>query len=136
MIVDIKKGQIKPSSRMTNQRLEVISYLQSIREHPTAEKIYLEIRKKLPKISRGTIYRNLDVLEEKNLINRLNFGETKDRFDAIKPDHHHFFCQRCRRVIDLVLPDAFQLKERVESSDGVKVENFAIIFKGMCNLCK
>lgn len=129
-------GRIEPASRMTNQRLEIISFLQTTREHPTAEKIYLEIRKKLPKISRGTIYRNLVVLEEKELVKRLNFGEDKDRFDGDISVHHHFFCQRCRRVIDLNLPDAYQLKERVEDSERVIINNFGIIFKGHCNVCK
>lgn len=132
----IKVGKILPQSRMTNQRLEIISYLQSTHEHPTAEKIYIEIRKKLPKISLGTIYRNLEILEEKDLVKRFNFKEKQDRFDAERSDHHHFFCQRCHRVVDIVLPDAFQLKERVESSDQVKVDNFDIIFKGRCNVCK
>jgi len=134
--VDIKKSRIRPASRMTNQRLEIIQFLQSTKEHPTAEKIYLEIRKKLPKISLGTIYRNLEFLREKNLIKKLNFGEDKDRYDAIATDHHHFFCERCHRAIDLILPDAYQLKERVEGSEQVKIENFAIIFKGECNVCK
>lgn len=134
--MEIKKGQIQPSSRMTNQRLEIISYLQSTREHPTAEKIYFEIRKKLPKISAGTIYRNLEILEKKDLVKRYNFGESKDRFDAERRDHHHFFCERCHRVIEVSLPDAYQLKERVETSEQVRVENYAIIFKGKCNVCK
>ena len=134
--MEIKKGTIQPASRMTNQRLEIISYLQSTKEHPTAERIYFEVRKKLPKISRGTIYRNLEVLEQKNLVKRFNFGESKDRFDAERSDHHHFFCQRCHRVIEVILPDAYQLKERVESSEQAKVENYAIMFKGKCSVCK
>ncbi|TSC91462.1 MAG: Fe2+/Zn2+ uptake regulation protein [Candidatus Berkelbacteria bacterium Licking1014_96] len=129
-------GRIKPSSRMTNQRLEIISFLQSSSEHPTAERIYFEVRKKLPKISRGTIYRNLEILEKKDLVKRFNFGEKRDRFDAERSDHHHFFCQRCRRVIDVILPDAYQLKERTENSEQVKVENFGIMFKGKCNICR
>ena len=134
---DIKKeGQIQPSSRMTNQRLEIISYLQSTREHPTAEKIYFEIRKKLPKISLGTIYRNLEFLQEKNLIKKLNFGEDKDRFDGDTSVHHHFCCLRCRRVIDLTLPDAYQLAERIVNSYNVEISEFSIIFKGRCNICK
>jgi Fe2+ or Zn2+ uptake regulation protein len=129
-------GRIKPASRMTNQRLEIISFLQSTREHPTAEKIYYEIRKKLPKISLGTIYRNLEILAEKNLVKKFNFGENKDRFDGDTSSHHHFYCNRCRRVIDLVLPDTYQLKERVENSEHVIIENFGIIFKGKCNICR
>ena len=128
-------GHIKPASRMTNQRLEIISFLQATKEHPTAEKIYFEVRKKLPKISAGTIYRNLEILEKKDLVKRLNFGEDKDRFDAERSEHHHFFCQRCHRVIEINLPDAYQLKERVESSEQVKVEDYDIIFKGECNFC-
>ena len=136
IIREKNRGQIRPSSRMTNQRLEIISFLQSTREHPTAEKIYFEVRKKLPKISRGTIYRNLEILEKKDLVKRFNFGESCDRFDAERSEHHHFFCQRCHRVIEVILPDAYQLKERAENSEQVKIENFGIIFKGRCNICR
>lgn len=129
-------GKIEPASRMTNQRLEIISFLQSNREHPAAEKIYFEVKKKLPKISRGTIYRNLEILRQRNLVRKYNFGEDSDRFDGDMTDHHHFYCRQCRRVIELVLPDAYQLKERVESGQQVIVENFDIIFKGKCNVCK
>jgi Fe2+ or Zn2+ uptake regulation protein len=131
-----KIGKIAPQSRMTNQRLEIISYLQSTKEHPNAEKIYIEIKKKLPKISLGTIYRNLEFLQKKNLIKKLNFGEDKDRFDGDTSVHHHFYCLRCRRVIDLALPDAYQLAERVVNSHNVEVSEFSIIFKGRCNICK
>jgi len=132
----MKIGKIMPKSRMTNQRLEIISYLQSTREHPTAEKIYFEIRKKLPKISLGTIYRNLDVLISKSLVIKYNFGEDRDRFDADTSAHHHFFCRRCHRVFDLILPDAYQLKDRVESGENFSVEKFSIMFVGRCNICK
>lgn len=134
--METKIGSIKPSSRMTNQRLEIISYLQSTKEHPTAEKIYFEIKKKLPKISAGTIYRNLEILERKNLVKRFNFGESRDRFDGDMSAHHHFYCLRCRRIIDLVLPDTYQLRERVENGENFKVDSFDIMFKGRCNICK
>ena len=134
--MDTKIGKIQPSSRMTNQRLEIIQFLQSAKEHPTAEKVYLEIRKKLPKISLGTIYRNLEFMQQKNLIKKYNFGEDKDRFDGDTSSHHHFFCLRCRRVIDLALPDAYQLAERVANSQQVEVSEFSIIFKGKCNVCR
>jgi Fe2+ or Zn2+ uptake regulation protein len=130
-----KEGQIQPSSRMTNQRLEIISYLQSTREHPTAEKIYLEVKKKLPKISLGTIYRNLEVLIERNLVVKLYLGEVSDRYDGNTNEHYHFFCRRCHRVIEEFLPDAYQLKERVEIVDNCRIDRTDIVFKGICKLC-
>jgi Fe2+ or Zn2+ uptake regulation protein len=129
------KNQIRPSSRMTNQRLEILAYLESTREHPTAEKIYQEVRKKLPKISLGTIYRNLFILRKKNLVVKLNTGEERDRFDGNTQEHHHFICQRCHRILDISLPDALQLKERVENQ-GNKVEKMDICFYGICEICQ
>lgn len=129
-------GKISPQSRMTNQRLEIISYLQSTKEHPGAEKIYIEVRKKLPKISLGTIYRNLDVLIAKELVVKYNFSEDHDRFDADITAHHHFFCYNCHRVFDIYLPDAYQLKDRIENSEGFEVQKLSIKFLGKCNLCR
>lgn len=129
-------GSIKPSSRMTNQRLEIISFLQSTHEHPTAEKIYFEVRKKLPKISLGTIYRNLEILLEKGMVVKLCLGEERDRFDGDTNSHYHFFCRNCRRIIDIIMPDAGQLGERAESQLKAKVESTEILFRGVCEFCQ
>lgn len=134
-IVERTKDKIRPSSRMTNQRLEILSYLESTKEHPAAEKIYREVRKKLPKISLGTVYRNLEVLRKKGLVTKLCVGEEKDRFDGNSQEHYHFICERCRRIVDLLLPDAYQLKERIQNQDKYKVERMDISFRGLCDLC-
>jgi Fur family peroxide stress response transcriptional regulator len=136
MTVETKTGTIKPSSRMTNQRLEIISFLQSTHEHPTAEKIYIEVRKKLPKISLGTIYRNLEVLANKGMVVKLCLGEDKDRYDGDTNSHYHFFCNQCRRIIDIIMPDAEQLKDRVEGQLSSKVESTDILFRGVCDFCQ
>lgn len=134
--MDTKIGSIKPSSRMTNQRLEIISYLQSTTEHPTAEKIYYEVRKKLPKLSLGTVYRNLEILAEKGIVVKLDLGEDRDRYDADTKLHHHFICRQCRRIIDIIMPDVEQLKDRIEGQLNVRVEKTQILFNGLCEYCQ
>ena len=87
---------------MTKQREVIIEELRSVTTHPTADQIYEMVRKRLPKISIGTIYRNLDILSEINMIQKIEWGGTQKRFDGNIEDHHHVRCRVCGKVEDLM----------------------------------
>ena len=122
-------------SRMTNQRLLILEYLQESQDHLTAERLFQEIKKKLPKISKGTVYRNLRILEKQGTVRRLDIGGGETLWEGNTLPHHHFLCSKCGRIIEINLADSWQIQERIEGKYKVKVEELQILAIGLCDFC-
>jgi len=121
---------------MTNQRLLILEFLQEdINRHPTAEEIYREVRKRLPKISFATVYRNLEKLKKGGIIEELYFEKGLSRFDGEIGEHFHFRCEKCQRVFNLVLSDSWQILERASIKSGHKIERMQVLLGGVCKDC-
>src|SRR3989344_8944130 len=84
---------------ITNQRKIILDYLKGVDTHPSAEIIYGEVKKKLPQISRGTVYRNLKNLKRKREIQEISAGIA--HFDSDSSSHAHFICKKCNRIFDI-----------------------------------
>ena len=91
--------------RNSKQRDAVLKDLQSRYDHPTAEDVYLSVRKSVPSISLATVYRNLKLLESEGLILKITTGDS-DRYDGHTHNHYHFTCNDCMRVLDLEIGDS------------------------------
>ena len=100
--------------KYSRQREAVLVYLRSTKSHPTAEQVYQKIREEFPKISLGTVYRNLNLLADCGEILRLNCGDGVEHFDATTTPHNHFICRRCRQVIDLEADWDFELDTKMD----------------------
>jgi len=87
--------------RTTEQRTVILEELRKRRDHPGADELYLQVRQRLPRISLGTVYRNLELLAAQGTIQRLDFGPGQMRFDPAAEAHGHFRCTRCGAVEDL-----------------------------------
>ncbi|MFA6183896.1 MAG: transcriptional repressor [Parcubacteria group bacterium] len=122
------------AERLTNQKQFILTYLQSTTTHPTAEEIYSNVKKKLPRISLGTIYRNLENFSKSGKILKIN-GTTK-RFDGSLSDHQHFICCSCGKVYDVFykIPKIPNFKNSLQKIG--KIENYQISFYGKCIQCK
>jgi Fur family peroxide stress response transcriptional regulator len=90
--------------RDTKQREAIIRILRNTRSHPTADQIYDEVRQDIPNISKGTVYRNLQLLAEDGAVSVLNIDGTQNRYEQKREAHYHFKCETCRRVFDLNEP--------------------------------
>ncbi|MDE5897651.1 MAG: transcriptional repressor [Treponemataceae bacterium] len=105
--------------------------------HPTADEIYALARRKEPRISRGTVYRNLHFLVEAGEIARISVPGSPDHFDSCLAEHHHLHCRRCGRLLD-VPGVVFSLEQAVAASlarSGFVIEGVGVIFKGLCPDC-
>jgi len=89
------------SRRMTKQRQAIINMLAASDAHPTAEMIYAAVRRELPDISLGTVYRNLQLLVAEEQVREIAAGRGGSRFDGHLQPHSHFFCQNCGKVYDV-----------------------------------
>ena len=85
----------------SKQRDAIKNFLADRYDHPTAETVYLNIKKEFPNISLGTVYRNLSLLAEIGEIQKLSTGIGPARFDGNTAPHYHFICNCCGNVLDL-----------------------------------
>ncbi|MDD2968102.1 MAG: transcriptional repressor [Clostridia bacterium] len=121
--------------RNTKQRQIVLNVVQEHHDHPTAEQIFIDVREKDEKISRGTVYRNLHHLAQKNEILHVRIPGA-DRYDWRIDLHYHLVCTKCGEVSDLALPYNPSLDDKVEEATGYKVERHRTIFEGICPACQ
>ncbi len=125
-----------PKSRTTKQRRLILEALRNTDRHPTADEIFGLVRSKLPRISLGTVYRNLEVLAEQGLVQRLDGGGRQRRFDARTEDHYHVRCLGCGRVADLPsLRIDIPAREAAAGTD-FEVVGFGLEFLGICPVCQ
>ncbi|MFH0779690.1 MAG: transcriptional repressor [Parcubacteria group bacterium] len=122
--------------RTTNQRQLILDYVQSTTLHPTAEQIFNIVRKKMPRISFGTVYRNLDVLEKQGLLKSLCYSKEPARYDAIIDNHYHFVCERCGKIKDLVIDEMLELNDQAAKRHSLSISRHSIMFYGMCGECE
>ena len=119
----------------SKQREAMMNILRNTRSHPTAQQIYSEMRKSDPKISLGTVYRNLALLTAKGSVLRIDTNHDSVHYDAYTAPHYHFVCNDCKRVYDLEMKP-LMLDKRVEECFDCTVTGHSLIFYGICGNCK
>lgn len=135
MVINIMKKDIFTTERATSQKKIIIDYLKNTKCHPSAQKVYTEVKNVLPQISQGTVYRILNNLKKKGEVQEI---ATKDMvfFDGDTSDHGHFICQSCSKVYD-VFDECAKCKIMKEKKTKVgKINHFRIYFYGICKQCK
>jgi len=121
--------------RMTKQRKFILQEVRNAKDHPTAYEVYEKVRRHIPNISLGTVYRNLDILSEKGIIKKIETPETQMRFDGRTDPHYHVRCKRCGKVDDLPLEPLYGLEGKAAQASGYQIEGHAIEFVGVCPKC-
>ena len=123
-----------PQTRMTRQRMVILEELKKVRTHPTADELYAMVRARLPRISLGTVYRNLDFLAETGEILKLEAAGSIRRFDGDIRPHQHIRCTNCGRVGDVMssvpVPDIAGLRVEGFTATRARVE-----VEGICDAC-
>jgi Fur family peroxide stress response transcriptional regulator len=121
----------KTISRRRSRRRDII--LRIVREadsHPTAEWVYEQARRKIPNLSLGAVYRNLNLLVEENAIERVMTGDGVVRYDHRLDAHAHFICTETGRVADVETPAISELVELFHQRTGHRVTSCHILFYG------
>jgi len=127
--------QKQSNLRMTRQRKVILEELRKVNTHPSADELYEMVRKRLPRVSLGTVYRNLEILSESGNIQKLEPGCSLKRFDGNPSEHCHIRCVSCDRVVDApMIPDLEIDLEQVNSTD-YKIIGHRLEFLGLCPQC-
>lgn len=114
----------------TKQRKVIQNIVNMSNSHLDAYQVHEEALKQIPNISLGTVYRNLKILEDENLIRTLNVGGIKHYDKNIL--HNHFVCIKCFKIIDVFDLDFINLKKY---QDNI-VTDYEIVLKGICKNCQ
>ena len=124
------------ANKYSRQREAIRENLMHRKDHPTADMVYTDIRQIYPNISLGTVYRNLTLLADQNIIRKVVTDDGILRFDATTAPHDHFVCRQCSRVLDLKRADAEDFRYVPgEEFDG-DIEECQLTFYGICGECK
>lgn len=125
----LKKNNIK----ITSQRLNVLQYIDKHRSHPTADQIYTDLKTNNPALSKTTVYNTLEALEKHGIIQAITISGSELHYDLTEDNmHHHFYCKRCGKIIDIEItcPNIEKMSEY-----GHKVEEIHGYIKGICKEC-
>jgi len=125
----------KPKNRMTKQRRIIIEELKKLTSHPTAEQLYQIVRERLPKISLGTVYRNLDLLSKNSEILKLDIDKDQARYDAEIREHYHVSCIRCGKIGDIFNIPKTNIEKEISKLTDFTIVDYTPEFKGICPEC-
>ena len=122
--------------RLTTQRQIILEELSKVKTHPTASELYDMVRKRLPRIGLGTVYRNLELMAENGMVLKLEVGGTQKRFDATTHTHYHIRCTDCGKVDDIDTPVMDDLVREAANATAYEVLGHHIEFSGRCLACQ
>jgi Fur family peroxide stress response transcriptional regulator len=122
-------------NRRSKQRDKILELLRSTESHPTADWIYNQLKAEFPKLSLGTVYRNLSILENQCFVKKIHFGSTFDRYEAnIKP-HYHLICEECGNILDFKMPIYDEINNQAKRQTNFKINRHKLEFFGLCESC-
>lgn len=122
--------------RNSIKRQAVLNAICSTYEHPSAERVYRQLKDEYPDLSLGTVYRNIGVLLESGSIISVGNVNGEERYDGNTQAHAHFICTKCGAVIDVPsFLSPLQGYASVETAIGGKVQSHSVIFTGVCADC-
>ncbi|PHR30445.1 MAG: transcriptional repressor [Desulfotalea sp.] len=125
-----------PNMRLTTQRQIILEELAKVTSHPTANEVYDMVRKRLPRIGLGTVYRNLELMADGGVILKLEVGGTQKRFDATVEPHYHIRCSSCGKVDDVHMKVQDQINQLAANVSNYEILGHHIEFSGICHDCQ
>ncbi|MBW2193685.1 MAG: transcriptional repressor [Deltaproteobacteria bacterium] len=120
---------------MTQQRKVILEELQKLETHPSADEIYSIVRRRLPRVSLGTVYRNLEVLSELGEIQKLELSGSLKRYDWDTKKHYHIRCMHCNMVEDAPIAPLNQLEDDLYGATVYQIIGHNLEFTGLCPGC-
>jgi len=128
-------NRIDSNMRLTIQRQIILEELKKVKSHPTVDEMYDMVRKRLPRIGLGTVYRNLDLQAKLGIIRKLEVDGKQKRFDGDITQHYHIRCIKCNRVDDIFIKMERGLEKSAASCCDYKILDHHVQFSGICSKC-
>ena len=125
----------KSGYTLTSQRRAVLEALSEAKGHPSAEDVYLIVKRKNPRVALGTVYQALAVLEEIGVIGAKHWSESPTRYDLNVEPHLDIRCERCGKVSEVPGVDFAGLEERIRTNTPYEVTRATVVVEGLCPTC-
>ncbi len=122
--------------KKTPARMAITDYLYGIDSPVDIEKIIEFLRFKKLNTNKVTVYRIIDYLYKNGVLDRLDFGEGKFRYEVKKGDHHHLICDKCGRVEDICDNFTKEFEDDIRKNKGFFVKRHSLEFFGICSNCQ
>ncbi len=122
--------------RMTIQRTLLLDTIKHLEGHVTAEQIYALLAKRYPQISKATVYRNLNLLEEEHQILRIAVPGAADYYESNTAPHYHIKCLECNQLTDVSLNLDKTLEQEIQDTHGFALLGHSLLFYGICPRCQ
>ncbi len=119
--------------RPSVQRVAIMDYLLEHRTHPTIEEVYNYVKRKIPTVSKTTVYNTLRMFYEKNIALMITIDDHRVCYDGDIAPHTHFFCKSCKKVFDFESVDLPQYKGVI--GKGFQIDDMQLYYKGICSTC-
>jgi Fe2+ or Zn2+ uptake regulation protein len=126
---DLDRHLLLRGMRLTDQRRQVYAVLVEELDHPTAEDVYLRVKRRMPEISLATVYNCLGALVRCGLVRSLRVDPAAGRFCANRQDHGHFYCERCGGIFDIAPGVGLELPI------GFRAMRLDVSVRGICGSC-
>lgn len=140
LVNELKEKLKEKGYKLTTQRRIIYDiFAENLELHLSPEEIYDMVKYKYPEIGLATVYRTLQLLEELNIIYKLNFNDGCSRYELNTTkdhQHHHLICLKCGKVIEVELDLLENLEEAIESDGEFKIVDHNVKFFGYCKNCK
>ena len=111
---------------------EILTAVTELQRHPTAEQVFMEMKKEHPSIAIGTVYKHLNALAGEGLLHRITESGLPDRYDRTER-HDHLICSRCGKIEDVCLPD---MQSQIERVLGREILSYDLKIRYICPTCK
>lgn len=119
------------------QREAILEHVVARKSHLSAEEIYAALRPRHPRLSMGTVYRNLHILVTQGRLRALHFGSGQDLYDGRLDPHYHVLCRGCGELYDLDMPAVQGIDECARAfANDFSVESHTLVFHGLCRTCR
>ena len=133
---DVREKFRRSGYTLTSQRRAVLDALKEFKGHPSAEEVYLLVKKRNPKVALGTVYQALSVLEEIGLIEPKRWSESPVRYDLNTAPHYDIRCTKCGEISEIMGVECEDLAVRIQENTPYEVTNTVLVVEGVCPDCQ
>lgn len=132
---NLKQKLATRGNHLTEQRVAVYEYLETVDHHPTTEEVFFAVKQKLPKISLATVYKNLEALADCGAITKLTYGDAAARYDIRTDHHYHTRCLACGKLSDLDAEAGDEFLAQIKPKSDFTVKDYRLELLGFCAEC-
>src|SRR5919205_1470046 len=136
LVADVREKLRRSGYTLTSQRRAVLEALTRAKGHPSAEDVYLIVKRENPRVALGTVYQALSVLEEVGVIGSKHWSESPTRYDLNVEPHLDIRCAGCGEVAEIPGVGLEELEERIRNKTPYEVTHTTMVIEGLCPACR